>query len=625
MKKNIYILSYAVSVIAMITLNIASLRIVGFVFNLAVISFLFMVLLKLDKEKNMLVDLNKQLQEEEEKYTVAIEGTRDIIFQWNILKDEVHFSEKIKEIVSFNGNNIISYEKDWLSIIHEGDRTLSSKKLLDAIEDKNVNYYETEYRIVAEDETIKWLNIKAKIIRDNTGKATWLYGSMCDLTDKKEKELKISYMSYYDSVTGLHNRNYLKVLINKYLKENKVNQNKAALILIDLDNFKYINDVFGHDYGDDILKIIAQALKDIVSRRGDLLCRFGGDEFVIFMQDIDDLKDVKAVAKEIIDVFNNTKNLMDEMIFTTASIGITVFPDDAVDYKSLLRNADVAMYKAKGNGKNIYQFFDDQISREQNRFYTLEKGLRTALEKKELYVQFQPKVVLDDSKIMGFEALIRWKSEELGMVSPVEFIPVAENTRLIIPIGFFVIEEVCKKCKDLLEKGHDDFKLALNLSEIQLRDDNIIESFKKLTEKYNIEPKYIEIEITESLLMKSFDRNIKILAFLKGLGFSIALDDFGTGYSSLNYLTKLPIDVLKIDRSFVSELGGNLKSQYIVENIIQLSHKLGIKVVAEGVEYKNQVDYLRSIFCDFVQGYYYSKPENYEKIVELMEERYIVA
>ncbi|WP_160679626.1 GGDEF and EAL domain-containing protein [Clostridium sp. C8-1-8] len=625
MKKKIYILGYIISISAMIAINIADLEIIEILFNWAIISFLFMVLLRLDREKTALVKLNKQLQEEEEKYNVAVEGTRDIIFQWNIIKDEVDFSERINEIIKLNNKSVLSYSKDWLSIIHEEDKVRAKKLLSDKIQDENVDYYETEYRIVNHENVIKWLNIKSKIIRDETGKATWIYGSISDSTDAKEKELKISYMSYYDSVTGLHNRNYLKALINKSVKENKVTSSKAALILIDLDNFKYINDVFGHDYGDDMLMIIADALRDVVSARGDLVCRFGGDEFVIFMQDIDNIKEVERTAQQIITVFNNTKKLMDQMIFTTASIGITVFPDDASDYKSLLRNADVAMYKAKGNGKNSYQFFDDQISREQNRFYTLEKGLRNALENRELYVQFQPKVVLDDAKIMGFEALIRWNNKDLGMVSPAEFIPVAENTRLIIPIGSFVIEEVCKKCKDLLEKGHDDFKLALNLSEIQLRDDNIIESFRKLTEKYNIDPKYIEIEITESLLMKSFDRNIKILAFLRGLGFSIALDDFGTGYSSLNYLTKLPIDVLKIDRSFVSELGDNQKSQYIVENIIQLSHKLGIKVVAEGVEYKDQVDYLKSIFCDFVQGYYYSKPESYEKIVKLMEERYIVA
>ena len=255
---------------------------------------------------------------------------------------------------------------------------------------------------------------------------------------------------------------------------------------------------------------------------------------------------------------------------------------------------------------------------ELNRVYSLQKGLRTALKNEELYVMFQPKVSLDNSLVNGFEALVRWQSNEFGFVSPAEFIPIAESTKMIIPIGSFILEEVFKKIKCLLNEGYDTFKIAVNLSEMQLREDVVISDFKRLINKYKISPKYIEVEITESMLMKSFDKNLKILQEIKGLGVSIALDDFGTGYSSLNYLTKLPIDVLKIDRSFVIDLITNPKSKCIVENIINLSHQLGIEVVAEGVEDKYQVEYLRTILCDIVQGYYFSKPRMFEQIKEII-------
>lgn len=268
--------------------------------------------------------------------------------------------------------------------------------------------------------------------------------------------------------------------------------------------------------------------------------------------------------------------------------------------------------------KNKWEMFNSNISREINRIYSIQRGLRTALDNDEMFVVFQPKVRLMDNEIDGFEALLRWNSTEIGLVSPSEFIPIAESTRLIIPIGKFVLREVFIKIKYLLLEGYDNFKIAVNLSEIQLREGDLLEYFKLLIEEFNISPKYIEFEITESMIMKSVDRNIDYLMQIKNLGSSIALDDFGTGYSSLNHLTKLPIDVLKIDRSFVIDMTQNEKSRYIVEKIIQLSHKLGITVVAEGVEEKEQVDCLKKLECDTVQGYYYSKPENFENVINML-------
>jgi diguanylate cyclase (GGDEF)-like protein len=416
-----------------------------------------------------------------------------------------------------------------------------------------------------------------------------------------------------DRITGLPNKYFFKDIVTVLLKNTIENNTRSAMIIIDLDNFKYVNDSYGHDFGDLLLKevscnILASVTKDI------LVSRYSGNTFLLFKPDIVDIQEIMTLCNVIIKSFEKPNIVNGKKIYLTASIGISLSPNHGIDYNTLLKNADAAMYEAKKNGKNECDFFDDSLSAELNRVYSLQKGLRTALQNNEFYVMFQPKISLGNSLVNGFEALARWESHDFGFVSPAEFIPIAESSKMIIPIGSFVLEEVFKKIKCLLNEGNDNFKIAVNLSEMQLREDVVLSDFRKLIRKYRIHPKYIEVEITESMLMKSFEKNVKILEEIKKLGVSIALDDFGTGYSSLNYLTKLPIDVLKIDRSFVIDLMNNPKSKCIVENIINLSHQLGIEVVAEGVEDKLQVEYLRAILCDVVQGYYFSKPKMFDAI-----------
>lgn len=423
----------------------------------------------------------------------------------------------------------------------------------------------------------------------------------------------VNSIIHCDRVTGLPDKYFFKNTVFNLLKNLVDNNTRAAMIIINLDNFKYVNDSFGHDFGDLLLKevshsILASVTEDI------LVSRYSGDTFLLFKPDITDIQEVITLCNIIIKSFEKPNIVNEKKIYLTASIGVALSPDHGIDYNTLLKNVNAAMYEAKKNGKNEYDFFNDNLAVELNRIYSLQKGLRTALQNNELYVVFQPKVSLDDSLVNGFEALARWKSSEFGSVSPAEFIPIAESSKMIILIGSFVLEEVFKRTKCLLNEGNDNFKIAVNLSEMQLREDIVLVEFKNLINKYKINPKYIEVEITESMLMKSFDKNVKILEEIKKLGVTIALDDFGTGYSSLNYLTKLPIDVLKIDRSFVIDLLSNPKSKCIVENIINLSHQLGIEVVAEGVEDKSQVEYLRTILCDVVQGYYFSEPRMFDDI-----------
>lgn len=434
---------------------------------------------------------------------------------------------------------------------------------------------------------------------------------------KSFNNMTINSVIKCDRITGLPNKYFFENIVSKLLKNVVENNKRAAMIIIDLDNFKYVNDSFGHDFGDLLLEEVANVILSAVIGNV-LVSRYSGNTFLLFEPDIIDIQEVSDLCNNISKALEEPYIIDGKKIYLTASIGVSLSPDHGIEYYELLKNADAAMYEAKKNGKNECDFFDNSLSVELNRVYSLQKGLRTALENNEFYVMFQPKVLLDNSVVNGFEALARWESSEFGFVSPAEFIPIAESSKMIIPIGSFVLEEVFKKTKYLLNKGKDNFKIAVNLSEMQLREDVVLCDFRRLIKKYRINPKYIEVEITESMLMKSFDKNVKILEEIKDLGVSIALDDFGTGYSSLNYLTKLPIDVLKIDRSFVVDLMNNPKSKCIVENIINLSHQLGIEVVAEGVEDKTQVEYLRTILCDVVQGYYYSKPKMFEAVKHIV-------
>lgn len=469
-------------------------------------------------------------------------------------------------------------------------------------------------------EKVKWIKMHLnKVIIEN--EVIGYEGYISEIVDLNGDESEVAFLEnipYLDEVTGLHKRMYLKDKLDFYLEINKNSDNKGALIILGLDNFKYINDTFGVTYGDKYLKSVTRELKNkIIS--DDYICKLEGDEFLIFLHNATTLSEIKTKAQSIIDVFNKSYNIEGKQVHVTTSIGVAIYPDDGYDFDELIKNADAAMYEAKTKGKNQYQFFNDSIAQAMDRAYKIQNNLMSAIENEEMYVVFQPKVILAHEKVNGFEALIRWNNKEIGNVPPNEFIPVAENNGMIVPLGNFVLWEVFKKIDLLLKSGYSNFKIAVNLSDMQLRDQELINYVKYLCDIYKIDGRYIEFEITEGILIKSYEDTLRSLYELKKLGATIALDDFGTGYSSLNYLTKLPIDALKIDRSFVIDMVENHKSRWIVENIIQLSHKLGIEVVAEGVELEEQVDYLKSILCDIVQGYFYSKPEAFEKVVDLLE------
>lgn len=552
-----------------------------------------------------------------EKYRQVIEGSKDIVFCLNFKKGIINFDSKIKQYInveSDNGEVSILYN-EWLDIINSADKENYSNIINKVLIDSYSSFYEVEYRIVTKDNKMAWLNSKGKKVISDNGEIK-IYGSLSDITKRKQSEMEIHFMSYYDDVTGMPNRRYFMSELQSAI--NRCSENsKLALVFIDLDNFKIINDTYGHYIGDLVLRSVCEKLYSILEKEN-ILARFGGDEFIIIIENIKDLYKVNLILDNVINEFKKPLKIDNKDIYCTFSVGVSVYPDNSTSVNSLLKYADIAMYKAKDNGKNRYEFFSENILNSVHRGFEIEKALRKAIDKGEIYLNFQPKISLINDKIDGFEILVRWKSTELGVVPPNQFIPIAESSGMIIDIGKFIIEKSLKKCKELSLLTKEKFHFAINISDVQLRDDNFVDYICEKLKEYDISPEYIEFEITESVIMKSVSKNIDTVLKLKKLGITIALDDFGTGYSSLNYLRRLPIDVLKIDKSFIDGIGIDKKSDNIAKSIVELSHNLNLKVVAEGVENKEQFNYLNHINCDIIQGYYFSKPTEFDEIKDML-------
>ena len=553
-------------------------------------------------EKKQQENINKAI---ENKNRLAVEGSKDIAFWWNVRQNVISLNKRIREYIDFEGDKdiVISYTK-WRSYIYKDDLSEYDKQMMKIMSSKTDEFYSIEFRILNKNNEIRWLESKGKKTLEKNGDV-FIFGALSDITIRKEKELENNFLSYNDEVTGITNRRYFFKEVGNFIEENP--NESFAVIFIDLDNFKYINDTYGHDVGDLLLVEFTNIIKGMEIENS-LFSRYGGDEFLLVKYKVLEIDDIKSMLDNIIKELSKPISINDIEVFCTLSIGVSIYPSDGKDINTLLKRADMAMYLAKINGKNRYEIFDMNMLEILNREFEIEKRLRVALDNNEIKVLFQPKIDTETEEVIGFEALARWECQALGMVSPKEFIPIAESLGLIIPIGNYIIEECIKKCKELSLKTNKKFKIAINLSDVQIRSEKILPFIEASLKKYDLDASYIEFEITESVIMKYPEKNIEKLKQLRKLGVSLALDDFGTGYSSLSYLRILPIDSLKIDKSFIDGIVIEEKSEYIIDTIIELSHYLNLIVVAEGVETKEQYDYLKSINCDLLQGYYFSKP-----------------
>ncbi|PLS17668.1 GGDEF domain-containing protein [Bacillus sp. M6-12] len=436
-----------------------------------------------------------------------------------------------------------------------------------------------------------------------------------DISQRKRAEKTIQFMAYHDTLTGLPNRNMFRKHLTKVL--NQPDSHKLAVLFLDLDRFKIINDTKGHTIGDLILKKVAERLSKAVFQAG-MVSRQGGDEFIIMLENADKEK-AAQIAGCIVDQFVHPIELGGQEFYVTPSIGISIYPDDGNDEETLIKLADTAMYLAKEHGKNNFKFYSSHLNMLASRKMELENGLRKAVELNQLKLFYQPQVELTTGEIVGIEALIRWKHPELGWISPSEFIPLAEETGLIIPIGKWVLQTACKQNKTWQNTGLMQVPVGVNISVRQFQDDQFVESVKGELAYSGLEPNLLELEITESI-MQNIEKSSMILNQLKDLGVKLSIDDFGTGYSSLSYLNHLPINILKIDKSFVDGITQDNTQGAIVKTIIDMGHNLNFQVVAEGIETKEQVTFLIENACRIGQGYFFSKPVPPEQIETIFSE-----
>ena len=552
------------------------------------------------------IEVNRiALEKSEERYRLVAEGANDGLWDWDFISDTFFISEKWADKLGFEGSELQEFTAKWAQGMIEEDRE-RLREYYKICEKEKHPYFTAEYRVMTKEKQMIWVLLKGKLQRDAQGRAIRMAGSVSDITDLKDHEEKVYRLAYYDFLTDIPNRVMLNDKLENILKDRKENT-FTALYYIDLDNFKHINDTLGHDYGDILLKEVARELDRLGT--GDYsVYRAGGDEFIALIEKISVRGEIVLWANRIHALLCRHWMVGDCEVYVSASIGVTVIPDDGLDYQKILRNADTAMYTAKEAGKSNYKFFNEEMLSRVAFRTEMEADLRKALDRKEFSLYYQPCINVLDGKIIGMEALIRWFHHKKGLISPVEFIPIAEETGLIKRIGRWVLETAFQQSKQWQEQGFPEIPIAVNVSKIQLEDKDFIKDLEGLFKGTGLDPNRLQIEITESCIIKSIEQSVGKLNEIRRMGVQILLDDFGTGYSSLYYLQNLPIDVVKIDKSFIASIGGRSHDSLIINDIISIAHKSGMSVIAEGVETEEQFRYLIEDNFDAMQGYYHCKP-----------------
>src|SRR5271169_230329 len=470
-----------------------------------------------------------------------------------------------------------------------------------------------EVEVYRRDRTKKWLLTNLRAVHDGGGKVILHEGTVEDISDRKAAEERVQYLAYYDALTGLPNRTLLQDRLAKALASARRQKDKAALLFLDLDRFKIINDSLGHSVGDLLLQDVAERLKKW-AREQDTVARLGGDEFLIALTRIKEAADAAIAAERLVKAMTAEFVVQGNSFSISCSLGISIFPEHGADGETLIKNADAAMYCAKDKGRNNFQFFTKEMNAQVVERLILENSLRQALDKKELFLVYQPQMDIATGKIVGLEALLRWQHPELGLVPPDKFIRIAENSGLIMPIGEWVLRTACSQVWKWQDEGLLAVPVAVNVSAVQFRQEGFCELISRVLRETGLSSRYLELELTESLLLSNADVMFSVLQELQALGVKLAIDDFGTGYSSLSYLKQFPVNKLKIDRSFIRDVAVNPDDAAITAAITGMAKGLSLKVIAEGVENEAQMSFLRAHQCDEIQGYYFSKPLTIDKV-----------
>ena len=560
------------------------------------------------------------LRESEERYALAARGTNDGLWDWDLSAHRVYFSTRWKEMLGYRDAEIDGKPEEWLSRIHKEDRVRVQSELEARWYGAAEGECAVEHRMLHKDGTYRWMLSRGVVQRDEQGKAVRMAGSQTDITSSKA----------FDPLTGLPNRTQFHERLAACLEHAAANPAPPfAVLLLDLDRFKVVNDSLGHAAGDELLIHVAQRLRSAVrstppGMRGethDLIARMGGDEFAILLENVDGEGAIR-IAERIRESVHAAFKLENREVFTTVSIGIAPGHPEYRTPTEILRDADTAMYKAKSSGRSRYEVFDESMRTQAVERLDLESDLRRAIDNREFVLYYQPKVSLKSNKIMGVEALLRWRHPTRGMISPDQFIPLAEETGMIVPIGLWVMREACLA----MQGWHAEFpmipplEVSVNVSVRQFREPDLHGQIAAILAETGLDPATLQLEITESVLMDDLDEVAKLLSRLKTLGVGLKIDDFGTGYASLKCLSRLPFDVLKIDRSFVLNMAEKDGSNETVRTILLLAESLGMEVVAEGIEKKEQLVELQSLDCDYGQGFYFSPPVDQEALAALIRQ-----
>lgn len=562
---------------------------------------------------------------------VPFENDRYMVIQTDISKWKTHIYQMITEysldliaVVDRDGKykyvskaheKVLGYPvkelqtKNFFELIHDDDR----KK----VEEKFYEYQSCQLEFRMRDVHHHYLFMDATISAIRHEDCFVLV--MRDITERKEQEAQIYHLAFHDPLTDLPNRRMFMKQLREEVALAKELNTKLAVMFLDLDRFKYVNDTWGHEAGDYILTVAAERLKKVL-RHGDLIGRLGGDEFAIMLKNVNSEDDVVAFTNRLRESFKEPIEVVPNQQYSlSCSIGIAMFPDHGTDAEKLLLNADTALYAIKGEGKNEHAFFTREMEEKSLQQALLENELRKAIERDQFYIDYQPKIDFVQNKVVGMEALIRWRHPDLGIISPGQFIPLAEETGLISQIGEWVLRKACEQNKTWQDEGYPPLRISVNLSVKQLMEPNIVEKIKQILEETELEPKWLELEVTESVFANIEDAP-RILKKIRDIGVHVSIDDFGTGYSSFSYIKHLPVDTLKIDSSFIRDIHENDESKAIVRAVLTLADTLGMEVLAEGIELDEQLKILNKDGCKLGQGFLFSKPLSKEKFERYIEE-----
>ncbi|MBA4374195.1 MAG: diguanylate cyclase [Thermodesulfovibrio sp.] len=553
------------------------------------------------------------LRQSEERYAIAARGANDGLWDWDLSLNRIYFSNRWKAMLGYDDADVGENPEEWFLLVHPDDRMHFEAKI-SAHVDGQVSHLESEYRIRHKDGTYRWVLNRGLAVRNIAGKAYRMAGSQTDITERKIAEEQLIYDAFHDALTGLPNR----ALFMDRLKHRIRQVQKSALrqppyrfaaLFLDLDRFKIINDSLGHLVGDQLLISVSQRLSEAV-RPEDTVARLGGDEFAIILEDILDREHAEQITERLQENLSLPFYIEGNEVFTTASIGIALSSAEYERPEEMIRDADIAMYQVKGKGKASHEVFETGMYTSTVERLHLETDLRRAVEHQEFILHYQPIIELCNDRLIGFEALVRWNHPQRGLIYPLEFIPLAEETGLIIQIGEWVLREACRQLNAWKTDHamHSPLKMSVNISSRQFLQHDLPEKIRQILGSNSLDGVNLTIEITESMIMENVDSAIEILNQLRDMGVHIHIDDFGTGYSSLSYIHRFPVNALKIDRSFVEKMHEDDENMEIVKTIISLARNLNLELIAEGLETPDQLSQLKELNCHYGQGYFLSRP-----------------